>query len=682
MKKSQQPPHVSRPQEDSRYKWLFPVFALLVAVGVVYLPMVSSEFVNFDDPDYVYDNAQVTTGMSWDGLVYAFTTNDMANWHPITWLSLMMDAQLYGDWPGGFHLTSVLLHAGGVVAYYFALISLFKVRTFAFLASLVYAIHPLHVESVTWISERKGILSSLFWMLALLAYAYYIKKPNRRRMLLVASALTFGLMSKQMLITLPIALLLLDYWPLKRELHLLDLLREKSILFAICSIFAVIAYIAQKSGGAVVSLESTPLAERSSNALIAFNGYLLKFAIPMGLYIPRISPQTSHPTWLVILSFIAIAGMFAVAIQSRRGFSHITVGFLWYLCTILPVIGIVPIGIQWMADRYTDIPMIGISWAILWPLAPQLSVDSSARKVSVLAISLVVACLVYFSALQVMVWKNTESLFTNTLRYDPDNELAHLHLGTMYMATNDFSQAESSLQGLITGERVSPIVRSMAANNLINMLTTQGKPSEAAVLLCNLKDFDYPAYEATVVDLVNSLQSQGNREAAYRVVDVAINASPQSAGLRVTFGTLLLSVGRIADAKAQFLLVTKLDANLAVGFYNLGLAEVGLGNYRKGIVAYQKAIAIDPSRPEFYNNLAVAYAAIGNSNEAIDNYRKAISLKYEYAVAHYNLACILLAEEVTDEAMFHFNQSLTLSGPNKVVAAAAQEKLKLLQTQE
>lgn len=662
-------------EDSSRRNWNIAIPTLLVVVGVIYFPLVNAEFINFDDPDYVYENSYVTSGLSWKGLIYAFSTNDMANWHPLTWLSLMLDAQIYGDWPGGFHFTNVMLHAAGVVAYYFALNSLFKARTFAFLATLLYAIHPLHVESVAWVSERKGILSTFFWMLALLAYSYYVRQPSRQRMLLVAAALTFGLMSKQMLVSFPIAILLLDYWPLRREVGLVSLLKEKTLLFAIVAAFAVIAYWAQDSGGAVVSLASASLATRCSNALVAFNGYLLQYAIPVGLYIPRISPQEPHDAALLALSLVAVVVTSAFAVYARNKSPHFTVGILWYWVTILPVIGIIPIGIQWMADRYTDIPLIGISWAILWPLTSHSSLPAFPRRVHVLLWSVVATVLVILSASQVQKWQNTLSLFNHTLAHDPANQLAHLHLGTMYMVESDFPKAELSLAGLVSRDEVHPIVRSMAANNLIHMLTTQGHAADAVKVLEVFPEFDYASHTDTVIDLVYTLQVQGDAESAFDVLNAAIEAVPDHAGLRIASGAVLFSSGNIDRAKRQFAMAIKLAPQMSDAHYNLGLAEARTGNYREGIEHYRMAIQIEPTRADFYNNLAVAHAALGVSSEAMSDYRKAIALKADYALAHYNLACLLVSEGMLVDAVDHLNKAHQFSGDNHALATAAQEKL-------
>jgi len=664
--------------DSSKRSWDMAIIALLIAVGVIYFPLVNAEFINFDDPDYVYENSYVTGGLSWEGLIYAFSTNDMANWHPLTWLSLMLDAQLYGDWAGGFHFTNVMLHAAGVVAYYFAMNSLFKMRMFAFLATLLYAIHPLHVESVAWVSERKGILSTFFWMLALFAYSYYVHRPSRQRMLLVAAALTFGLMSKQMLVSFPIAILLLDYWPLRREVGLVSLLKEKTLLFAIVAAFAVIAYWAQDSGGAVVSLASASLATRCSNALVAFNGYLLQYAIPVGLYIPRISPQEPHDAALLALSLVAVVVTSAFAVYARSKSPHFTVGILWYWVTILPVIGIIPIGIQWMADRYTDIPLMGISWAILWPLTSQSSLTASRQRVHVLFFSVVVTVLVCVSATQVQKWQNSLTLFNHTLAHDPANQLAHLHLGTMYMVESDFSNAELSLAGLINRDDVNPIVRSMAANNLIHMLTTQGRTGDAVKLLGTFPEFDYASHTGTVIDLSNALQVQGDADSAFAVLNAAIKVIPDHAGLRIASGTVLLGSGDIDGAKGEFAVAIKLAPQMSDAYYNLGLAEARTGNYGEAIENYREAIQIERTRPDFYNNLAVAHGALGEAGEAMDNYRKAIALKADYALAHYNLACLLVSEGMLVDAVDQLNKAYRFSGDNQALATAAQEKLNSL----
>jgi hypothetical protein len=340
-------------------------------------------FVNFDDNTYVLRNQQVQNGLTRDSLAWAFTTTDASNWHPLTWLSLQCDAQMYGgEAAWGFHLTNLLLHTANVVLLFLALRRLTGAVWRSAVVAALFAVHPAHVESVAWVAERKDVLSALFWMLTLLAYAGYAERPGWHCYLLVAAPLALGLLSKPMLVTLPCVLLLLDYWPLGRVVWpgagkgratVRWLLLEKLPLFALSAAACLVTVYAQQRGGAVSTLEQLPFSERLGNSLAAYAGYLGELVWPMRLAVFYPYPREGLPVGEAARGVVVVAAVSAVVLWQRRR-RYLTVGWLWFLGTLVPVIGLVQVGSQAMADRYTYLPSTGLFLALTWGAA-----DLSAR---------------------------------------------------------------------------------------------------------------------------------------------------------------------------------------------------------------------------------------------------------------------------------------------------------------
>ena len=373
-----------RPSPLTRFAVPAVCIFLLLAVAVVFGPTIRHEFVNYDDDDYVYENPQVARGFTAPGIVWAFTHFHSGNWHPLTWLSHMVDCQLYGlDHPGGHHLTNVLLHAASCLVLFVVLRQMTgDLWPSAFVASL-FAIHPLHVESVAWVAERKDVLSGLFFMLTLAAYVSYARRPfSLLRYLLTTALFALGLMAKPMLVTLPFVLLLLDYWPLgrigatsqpvSRESRLPQqsspalrrVLLEKLPWLAMAAASCAATFLAQ--GTSVVVVQRLPLLTRIDNALVSYAAYLGQFFYPAGLAALYPHPQSSLPIWKIVAAVLLLLGVSLAALACRRKCPYLLVGWLWYLGMLVPVIGLVQVGSQAMADRYTYLTQIGLYIALAW----------------------------------------------------------------------------------------------------------------------------------------------------------------------------------------------------------------------------------------------------------------------------------------------------------------------------
>jgi hypothetical protein len=389
----------------------------------LYLPVINHSLIDYDDTEYVLDNPHVTSGLSLANLAWAFRTGYAANWHPLTWVSHMLDCQLFGVRAGPQHLVSAALHVANTVLLFLTLASMTGLVWRSFFVAALFAWHPLHVESVAWLAERKDVLSTTFEFLTLLAYYSYTQRHGWLRYLLVALFFTLGLMAKPMLVTLPCVLLLLDYWPLNRlgsPRQFVSLLLEKLPLLGLSAAACMITLLAQRASGAVVSAGSLPLLPRVENAILSYFRYLGKMFWPEGLMLPYMfGLDFNHG--LVAIAALGLIAISLGAIWLRGRFPYIPVGWFWYLGTLVPVIGLLQVGIQSMADRYTYVPSIGVFILVAWGCGDALTrLRLSPAITASLATAALAACLV-LTSLQLRFWKNSETLFFHSILVQPYN---------------------------------------------------------------------------------------------------------------------------------------------------------------------------------------------------------------------------------------------------------------------
>ncbi|MFL6199060.1 MAG: glycosyltransferase family 39 protein [Thermoanaerobaculia bacterium] len=430
-----------------------------------YLPVLAHGFIRFDDPLYVTRNPHVQAGLSWEGIAWAFSANVASNWHPLTLLSHMLDCELFGMDPLGHHLTSLLLHTASVVLLFEALRRLTRdqpgsIWRSAAVAAL-FAVHPTHVESVAWIAERKDVLSGFFWMLTLLAWAGYVRQPSPKRYAAVALALAAGLLSKPMVVTLPFVLLLLDVWPLRREIRV----KEKLPLFALAAASCVATVIAQF--GAIGLASRFPLRLRLANAVLSYAAYLRKTLLPTRLAVFYPMPG-EFPAWKVAGAALLLACLTVLALRAGR---YVLVGWLWFLGTLVPVIGIVQVGGQAMADRYTYLPTIGLFLIAAWGLPRR------ARWV----VPGVVLALAIGTRLQLRHWEDSESLFRHAAAVTERNFIAHLNLAQIHA---EHGERGPALEHFRTTLEIRPGMWQAQAS-LGNTLRRWGRPDKALPHLRN-----------------------------------------------------------------------------------------------------------------------------------------------------------------------------------------------------
>lgn len=415
--------------------------ALALLTIAIYAQVFGHEFIAFDDGTYIKNNEHVEAGLTIESIGWAFTSGGYAsNWHPVTWISHMLDATVFGLHSGWHHISNVIYHVANTLLLF---VFLRRVNTqvwgAAFVAA-IFALHPTHVESVAWASERKDTLSTMFWLLTMLAYERYVREPSGKRYAWVAGLLAIGLMAKPMLVTLPFVLLLLDYWPLRRKGKAPgELFTEKLPLIGIAIISMIVTVVAQDKGGAVKSLDRFSFGTRVQNSLVSYGEYLWNTVAPFDLaffypYPPEIE------LWKVGASLAVIAGLLALGWRYRTSCPAILVGVLWYLGTLVPVIGIVQVGNQPLADRYTYVPLIGIYFAAAWAVQ-QLVRDASKQKLFAWAGGAAVLACCWLTFVQIGRWKDSETLFLHTLAVTERNYLAHNNLGQVYFEQGRYDEA-------------------------------------------------------------------------------------------------------------------------------------------------------------------------------------------------------------------------------------------------
>ncbi|MBN2019419.1 MAG: tetratricopeptide repeat protein [Sedimentisphaerales bacterium] len=466
--------------------------SLVIATLIAYEPIRHNGFVSFDDHSYVTENPNVSGGITQRSIIWAFTKYYASNWHPLTWLSHMMDCELYGLKPLGHHITNLIIHiANSLFLFLMTAKMTGKIWSSVFVAA-AFALHPLHVESVAWVSERKDVLSGFFWMLTILAYIHYVKRPGATRYMLILLFFILGLMSKPMLVTLPFVLILLDYWPLHRihnmklkaerrddavsespdsQFSILNSVIEKIPFFVLSAVSCAVTLIAQKRSGTVVSLSEWPLHIRVVNALGSYFKYIVKMAYPKNLAI--LYPIQEKIS--VDAALLAVVGIIFILVMLRRGRPWLFVGLLWYLVTLLPVIGLVQTGSQMMADRYTYIPSIGIFIIIAW-CAEEITVKKHIPKTITAAVMIVLLIvMVLLTRIQTGYWKNTTTLFGRAVAVIKNNYVMLDNLGRYLVKQGNY---EDALRYFKEAVRVNPDYI-LAKNNLCATLLAQNKTDEA-----------------------------------------------------------------------------------------------------------------------------------------------------------------------------------------------------------
>jgi tetratricopeptide (TPR) repeat protein len=586
--------------------WIYAL--LVVATFAVYAQAARFDFINFDDPDYVTANPHVRGGFTADNVIWAFTSGDDANWFPLTRLSHMLDYRLFGLAGGWHHLINVVWHAMAVVLLFAFLNRATGSRWPSAWVALLFALHPLHVESVAWVAERKDVLSACCATLVLWSYARWVERPSTRRYLLVALAFGLGLMAKPMVVTLPLVFLLVDVWPLGRGPRW----REKIPLFAMSAASAAGTWLVQHAGGATRTASQFPLPLRVENAAVSTVVYLVKWFWPARLAV--FYPYPSQiPLWQPGAAVLAIAAISAAAWREFRRRPYLAVGWLWYLVMLAPVIGLVQVGDQARADRYTYLPTIGIAIMLAWGAADLASRVPRAKPAVGALAAATCAAAAAVAWVQTAYWQDSRTLFQHAVDVNPRNPLAHHELGLALAETAD-------------GVPQS-IVHFQAALRL------------------------RPDYARAHNDLGTSLVKLGRLPEAMAEYRAALAIDPDMAIPHNNLGNTYTQAGRWSEAISEYQTALHLDPDyddarrgLAMAEYDLGLALARAGGVhaREAIPHLEAALRIRPDYPEAHNNLGVVLSLDpGRSDEAIGHFQAALALDPNYADAHVNLGVAL-----------------------------------------
>jgi tetratricopeptide (TPR) repeat protein len=574
--------------------WDLPICAFLVlATFTAFWPVHRYNFVDYDDHQYVTDNQHVKAGLTRDGIIWAFTTGHASNWHPLTWLSHMLDCQLFGTDPGQHHLTSLLIHTISAIV----LFSVFRRMTGAvWLSGFVaaaFALHPLHVESVAWIAERKDVLSGLFWMLTMAAYLRYVRQHSTGWYVATIFVFALGLMAKPMLVTLPFVLLLLDYWPLERlgRDNAVRLVVEKTPLFILSAISSVITFVVQRSGGAVIQMEEVPIGIRAANGLISYLIYIAKMFWPSRLaaFYPYTFDKSSP--WLAVFAALVVAGMSVLAVVLAGRHRYVLVGWFWYVGTLVPVIGLVQVGTQARADRYTYIPSIGISIIVAWGAAELLSKWRYRKAVLAISAAVVTAAMLLSARMQVRYWQDSLALFRRAVEVTRGNYVGHAGLGKALHARGKLDEAISQYNQAL---RIKPNY-TIARYNLANALSRQGKKDEAIEHYREVLCTD-PNNARAHNNLGNALAGQQEIDEAVIHYRRALQIEPDNPKVHNNLGSALAIKGKFDEAIACFRRALELKADDAEALYNLGYVFELQGQLDDAIEYYQRALEIKPDK--------------------------------------------------------------------------------------
>lgn len=564
--------------------------ALVAAVFAAYWGVSDHAFIHYDDPLYVTENGYLYKGLSRDGILWAFTTLYANFWHPLTWLSYLLDVALFGMNAGGMLFTNLMLHVFSTLVLFAALRRMTGAAWRSALVAALFALHPLNVESVAWVAERKNVLSTLFWMLTMWGYCRYAQQPGRWRLALTLSFFILGLMAKPMLVTLPFVLLLMDYWPLGRWVLFpasatgspvgtrlpacpLDrLILEKMPFFLIAAGFSALAYVAQEWGGALPSLDACPLPVRAANALVSYAVYLRKMIWPFDLTL--FYPHPGMPSMgRMALAMVVVVFISWVAVRRIRSQPWFIVGWLWYLGTLVPVIGLVQIGIFAMADRFAYIPLIGVFIMAAWAGAGDTG-RPYRQKALTLGWVLILVVMVGVTRHQVRYWENTTTLFRHALAVAGPNALYYELLGA---ALADNGETDAAIRHYRKALELNP-------NN-----------------------------GETLSNLGAALADQGSMAAAADRLQAALHIDPSLKKAHNNLGNLMARQGRLDEAIAHYRRALEIDPVMATAINNLGVALARQGNVDAAVALFERALQIKPDYASAQKNLAI-YSAARNRN--------------------------------------------------------------------
>jgi len=687
---------------SNKYRTLCIYLALALTTLAVFWQVRNHQFINFDDDLYIVDNPYVKAGLTREGLVWAFTRAHAHNWHPLTSLSHMLDCELYALDPAGHHFTSVLFHIANAMLLFLVLNRMTSSLWPSAFVAAAFALHPLHVESVAWASERKDVLSTFLGMLTLVAYVRYAERPVVGRYLLVVLAFCLGLMAKQMLVTLPFVLLLLDYWPLRRlefrergtrnsSQTAVVVSARRCILeklpLVILSVFAgAMVYLIQQRSGIMKSFY--PLAYRLGNAIVTYVVYIVKMLWPSHLAIFYPHLHEDLPGWRIAAAALLLVCITAVVLRKTRRHPYLAVGWLWYLITLLPVVGLVQVGLQAFADRYTYIPLTGLFIIIAWGIPDLLARFRYRKALLSLSAATLLLALGVTARRQVGHWRDNITLYSHAaavvrnncwanynlgralanqdkldeaaasfieaLRVRPNFAEAHTDLGAVLL---EQGRAEQAITHFNEALRIGPYVP--AHVNLGRALLIQGKLDQAAAHFSQALRIRSDYLEARIY-LANVLLEKAKLDEAITHFTEVLRTSPDFADAHIKLGIALFRQGRIDEAIKHLTEALRIEPDSADVNSKLGLAFFQQGKLDEAVTHFNESLRIKPDSPTVHCNLGVIFARQRKLDEAVTHFRKALEFEPGYPEAAANLGRALIKQGKLDEAVTHFTETLQL----------------------
>lgn len=643
-------------------------FVLVGMIVGIYFQVYRFEFVGFDDNEYVYENPHVITGISLKNIAWAFTAFHSNNWHPLTWISHMMDCQVFGLHPGWHHLVNLLFHILNSVLLFLVFLKMTGALWQSAFIAAVFAVHPLHVESVAWVAERKDVLSAFFWMLTLWGYQAYIKLPEIKRYILVLLFFVLGLLSKPMLVTLPFVLLLLDYWPLGRiqfpekqwdfkNCIILQkkLILEKIPLFILSGVSSVMTFGAQSHGGVVKSFETFPMTNRISNAFVSYLAYIGKMIYPENLAFQYPYPETLD-LWKGVVAICLVLLITFLSIRMAPKRPYFIVGWLWYLGTLVPVIGFVQVGMQSMADRYMYIPMVGLLIVVSWGLAEIIQKWKATKKLSVASAMIIIPLLMSVSWKQIGYWATSNTMLDHTLKVTSNNYIAHDTLGVnLFLA----GKTEEAIYHYLKAAQIYP-KNYYTQFNLGVARFQQGKIDEAIAHYTKAVSLE-PNYAKAHCNLGAAFFQKKEYEKAAAHFLKAITIDPGYVDANYNLGILYYAEGKMDAAISCFLKVTEFRSDFADAYYYLGLAFDKKGAADNAVRNFQAALRLQPNSVEIIVLLAGEMLKQKNFNAAITYYAEALKLAPDNLVAHHNLGVAFFNLGQVDRAIQHYIKAIKIN---------------------
>lgn len=633
--------------------------ALAVLTVAVYAQVRGFSFINYDDGYYVYDNPIIKKGPTLDGIRWAFTTFIDANWHPLAWMLHMVDCSLFGLNAGAHHLVSAGLHLANTLLLFLAFVAMTRQPWRSAFVAGIFAIHPLHVQSVAWIAPTNDLLSTLLALLALHCYIRYARDYSARAYAAMLALFALALMARSMVMTLPFVLLLLDLWPLGRLGRPFDwrqlkpLLAEKLPLFALSGASLYLTYLARKAAGSVMPLSEMPVSSRIATVADGYLTYVVKTFWPTDLGL--LYPIHHVPAGKVALAVIMLAAITLACIRLAKTRPFFLVGWLWFLGMLVPVVGILQTGLQATADRYMYLPLVGLSVAVVWLVANAVEDRPFARSATALFACAALALGGWQSYRQAGYYRSSRQIFEHTLAVTRDNALMHNSLGIVLAEEGKLDDAISHFRKALAIE--GDYVR--AHNNLGIALARTGRADEAVAEQRKAVALD-PRSAKGHYDLGSALAKQGKLDEAVAQYRESIGIDPGYMDARIALGRELLKRGECREAAGHLTEALRAAPGSASLHADLGSALLGEGRYSDAAAHFEASLRAKPNRADVHNNLACALRNMGRPDEAISHCAEALRLRGDFADAHYNMGMALAAGGRTWEAASEFSEVLRL----------------------